>query len=73
VRPAPGKADTHWKPPFDRLDAVQLVLKAEEGRLLDLRPLRLGRTARSSFTFYSGAALTTVPDLVSVSSSGVRV
>jgi uncharacterized protein (DUF2252 family) len=62
-----------WKAPADRPDPVQLVLKAEKGRLPDLLPLRHGRMVRSAFTFYRGAALTMASDLASTPSTGIRV
>jgi uncharacterized protein (DUF2252 family) len=69
----PRKAHAGWKSPSDRLDAVELVLRAEKGRLPDLLPLRHGRMVRSAFTFYRGAALTMAADLASTPSTGVRV
>ncbi len=80
-RYAAGKAlrercprDSHalWKPPANRPDPVDLVLKAEKGRLPDLLPLRHGRMVRSPFTFYRGAALTMASDLASTPVSGIR-
>jgi len=38
----PRKAHAEWKPAADRLDPVELVLRAEAGRLLELLPLRRG-------------------------------
>jgi hypothetical protein len=69
----PRKAHAAWKAPADRPDPVQLVLKAEKGRLPKLLPLRHGRMVRSAFTFYRGAALTMASDLASTPSTGVRV
>ena len=81
-RLAAGKAlreacprSTHaiWKAPAGRPDPVELVLRAEKGRLPDLLPLRHGRMVRSPFTFYRGAALTMASDLASTPVTGVRV
>ncbi len=69
----PRKSHAQWKPPADRLDPVQLVLRSEEGRLPDLLPLRHGRMARSAFTFYRGAALTMASDLATTPTTGIRV
>ncbi len=69
----PRKSHAQWKPPADRLDPVQLVLRSEEGRLPDLLPLRHGRMVRSAFTFYRGAALTMASDLASTPATGIRV
>ena len=62
-----------WKAPASRPDAVELILRAEKGRVPDLLPLRHGRMVRSAFTFYRGAALTMASDLASTPSSGVHV
>jgi uncharacterized protein (DUF2252 family) len=52
---------------------VDLVLKAEKGRLPNLLPLRHGRMVRSAFTFYRGSALAMAADLASTPVTGVRV
>jgi uncharacterized protein (DUF2252 family) len=69
----PRNSHAIWKAPKDRPDPVQLVLKAEKGRLPELLPLRHGRMARSPFTSYRGAALTMASDLASTPVSGIRV
>ena len=62
-----------WKPPRNRPDPVRLVLKADEGRLPDLLPLRHGRMILSPFTFYRGSALAMAVDLAGTPATGVRV
>jgi len=69
----PRSAHAVWKAPAGRPDAVELILRAEKGRVPDLLPLRHGRMVRSAFTFYRGAALTMASDLASTPSSGVHV
>ncbi len=69
----PRTSHSAWKAPANRPDAVDLVLRAEEGRIPDLLPLRHARMARSAFTFYRGAALTMASDLASTPASGIRV
>jgi len=69
----PRNSHADWKAPVDRPNPVQLVLRAEEGRLPDLLPLRHGRMVRSPFTFYRGAALTMACDLATTPETGVRV
>jgi uncharacterized protein (DUF2252 family) len=69
----PRRSHAAWKAPQGRPDPVDLVLKAERGRLPDLLPLRHGRMARSAFTFYRGAALTMASDLAATPVSGIRV
>jgi uncharacterized protein (DUF2252 family) len=69
----PRTSHAGWKAPKNRTDAVELVLRAEKGRLPDLLPLRHGRMVRSAFTFYRGAALTMASDLASTPVTGLRV
>jgi uncharacterized protein (DUF2252 family) len=69
----PRKAHAIWKAPAGRMDAVEMVLMAEKGRMPDLLPLRHGRMVRSAFTFYRGAALTMASDLASTPVTGVHV
>jgi uncharacterized protein (DUF2252 family) len=49
------------------------VLKADEGRLPELLPLRHGRMVASPFTFYRGSALAMAVDLAGLPSTGIRV
>ena len=69
----PRTSHAEWKPPHDRPDPVRLVLKADEGRLPDLLPLRHGRMVLSPFTFYRGSALAMAVDLAGTPSTGIRV
>ena len=69
----PRSSHSVWKAPKDRSDPVQMVLNAEKGRVPELLPMRHGRMARSSFTFYRGAALTMASDLATTPVSGMRV
>jgi hypothetical protein len=72
---AMSKALRHaeWKPPHSRPDPVRLVLKADEGRIPNLLPLRHGRMVLSPFTFYRGSALAMAVDLAGTPATGVRV
>ncbi len=69
----PRTSHAEWKPPHDRPDPVRLVLKANEGRLPELLPLRHGRMIASPFTFYRGSAVAMAVDLAGTPSTGVRV
>src|SRR5580700_10225697 len=69
----PRTSHAEWKPPRDRPDPVRLVLKADEGRVADLLPLRHGRMVLSPFTFYRGSALAMAVDLEGTPATGVRV
>jgi len=69
----PRTSHAVWKPSADRPDPVELVLRAEKGRMPELLPLRHGRMVRSAFTFYRGSALAMAADLASTAVTGVRV
>ena len=69
----PRTSHAEWKPPRDRPDPVSLVLKADEGRIPELLPLRHGRMVASPFTFYRGSALAMALDLAGTPSTGIRV
>ena len=69
----PRTSHAEWKPPRNRPDPVRLVLKADEGRIPELIPLRHGRMVASPFTFYRGSALAMAVDLAGTPSTGVRV
>jgi uncharacterized protein (DUF2252 family) len=69
----PRASHAEWQPRHNRPDPVRLVLKADEGRLPELLPLRHGRMVASPFTFYRGSALAMADDLSATPSTGVRV
>jgi uncharacterized protein (DUF2252 family) len=69
----PRTSHAAWQLAADRPDPVSLVLKADEGRLPDLLPLRHGRMVLSPFTFYRGSALAMAVDLAGTPATGVRV
>jgi len=69
----PRASHAAWQPAADRPGPVSLVLKADEGRLPELLPLRHGRMALSPFTFYRGSALAMAVDLAGTPATGVRV
>ena len=69
----PRTSHAEWKAPHNRPDPVRLVLKADEGRLPDLLPLRHGRMVLSPFTFYRGSALAMADDLAGTPTTGLRV
>ena len=68
----PRTSHAEWKPPHNRPDPVRLVLRADQGRIPDLLPLRHGRMVLSPFTFYRGSALAMADDLAGTPSTGVR-
>ncbi len=69
----PRSSHGAWSPASNRLGPVELILRAEKGRIAELLPLRHGRMVRSAFTFYRGAALTMASDLASTPATGVHV
>jgi hypothetical protein len=74
LRDAVPRADqSGWKPPKERRDPVELVLAANEGRVLDLVPIRHGRMVQSPFAFFRGTAMVMAADLAHTPSSGLRV
>jgi uncharacterized protein (DUF2252 family) len=69
----PRAEHSGWKPPKDRPDPVELVLAQNEGRVLDLVPIRHGRMAQSAFAFYRGTAGIMAADLAHTPNTGLRV
>jgi uncharacterized protein (DUF2252 family) len=69
----PRESHAGWKPSHRRADPVEMVLKAEMGRMPELLPLRHGRMVSSPFTFYRGSALPMAADLATTPRSGVLV
>ncbi len=62
-----------WKPPKGRRDPVELTLASNEGRIVDLLPIRHGRMSASPFAFYRGSAALMAADLATTPTSGIRV
>jgi len=69
----PRESHAGWRPSHRRADPVEMVLKAETGRVPELLPLRHGRMVSSPFTFYRGSALPMAADLATTPRTGVRV
>jgi uncharacterized protein (DUF2252 family) len=69
----PRAQHSGWNPPKERRDPVEVVLASNEGRLLDLVPIRHGRMMQSPFAFYRGTAAIMAADLAHTPSSGLRV
>lgn len=66
-------AHADWAPAADRPDPIALLESQATTRIPDLVPVRYGRMALSSFTFYRGAALPMAADLSTTPSSGFTV
>ena len=69
----PRAEHSGWSPPKERPDPVEIVLAANEGRVLDLVPIRHGRMSQSPFAFYRGTAGIMAADLAHTPSTGLRV
>ena len=69
----PREAHAGWKAPANRRDPVEMLVESNEGRMLDLVPIRFGRMMQSPFTFYRGSASIMAADLATTPQSGLRV
>lgn len=69
----PRATHAGWKAPKDRRDPIELLRETNEGRMIDLVPIRFGRMSASPFAFYRGAAALMAADLGTTPSSGIRV
>src|SRR5262245_29420668 len=62
-----------WKPPANRRDPVDLLIRSSAGRVPELIPIRYGRMMQSPFAFFRGAAAIMAADLATTPSTGIRV
>ena len=69
----PRSLHASYSPPPERASPIEIIERADLGRLPDLLPLRHGRMAQSPFTFYRGSALAMAADLAHTPTSGLRV
>ena len=69
---APHESHAGWSPAAARLDPVAQVIKADQGRIANLVPLRHSRMMASPLTFYRGAADVMAADLADTPVSGIR-
>jgi uncharacterized protein (DUF2252 family) len=67
------KSQGQWKPAAKRPDPIELLKRADEGRLPELLPIRYGRMSQSPFAFFRGAAALMAFDLSSTPATGLRV
>ena len=68
----PRSSHAGWKPTKNRIDPLTLIKESNKGRLQELVPIRHGRTLKSPFTFYRGAALNMAADLATTPATGIR-
>jgi uncharacterized protein (DUF2252 family) len=69
----PRASQGAWKRPKDRRDPLEILQASDEGRQIDLLPIRYGRMLQSPFTFYRGAAAVMAADLAGTPATGVHV
>ncbi len=69
----PRASQAGWKAPRERASPIGILKKSNEGRLLNLVPIRFGRMSESPFAFYRGAAGVMAADLARTPTSGIRV
>jgi uncharacterized protein (DUF2252 family) len=69
----PCKSHAGWKVSADRPDPLDLLKRADKGRIDDLIPIRYGRMLQSPFTFYRGAASVMASDLATTPISKIYV
>ena len=67
------KSQGKWKPAANRPDPIELLKRADEGRLPELLPIRYGRMSQSSFAFFRGAAALMAFDLSKTPATGLHV
>jgi len=69
----PREAHGGWKPHKDRRNPVELLLETNQGRILELVPIRHGRMVQSPFAFFRGSAALMAADLAHTPYSGLKV
>ena len=69
----PRARQGEWKRPKDRRDPLEILQASDEGRQIDLLPIRYGRMLQSPFTFYRGSAAVMAADLAGMPATGVHV
>ncbi len=70
---SPRSAHGAWSPPPARRDPIDILLDQAADRVPDLVPIRHGRMAASSFSFYRGAAAVMAADLAPAPPTGLTV
>jgi uncharacterized protein (DUF2252 family) len=69
----PRAEHADFTPPTDRGDPVALLERGNEGRRVDLIPIRFGRMSAAPFPFFRGSAAIMARDLVGTPVSGITV
>jgi uncharacterized protein (DUF2252 family) len=66
-------AHAKWVQSADRPDPIELLKKADRGRLPELLPIRYHRMRQSPFAFFRGADALMAADLAGTPKTGIRV
>jgi uncharacterized protein (DUF2252 family) len=69
----PRTSHAKWVRPTDRADPIELLKKADRGRLPELLPIRYGRMRKSPFAFFRGAGAMMAADLAATPNTRIRV
>lgn len=69
----PREVHAEWKRSKDHPGAVEVVIRSNRGRQMDLIPLRLARMSASPFSFYRGATAVMAYDLARTPVSQIPV
>jgi uncharacterized protein (DUF2252 family) len=60
-----------WNPKRRTYDVIDLLIAADEGRIPELLPIKMGRMAISPFTFYRGSLPLMAADLSTMPNTGI--
>lgn len=69
----PRRSHSEWRPPADRPDPVEMLVRTNEGRLAELVPVRHGRMMESPFAYYRGAPAMMAADLSRTPATGITL
>jgi uncharacterized protein (DUF2252 family) len=61
----------HWAPADDRVDPIQQLISAHEGRVPALVPIRVGRMVASPYAFLRGSANIMADDFAGLPATGI--
>lgn len=70
---APLDSHAYWTSAADRPDPLTLLQAQDQGRLVELLPIKYGRMLASPFAFFRGSAIVMAADLTSSPASGIEV
>jgi len=69
----PRRGHAKWRPPADRADPVEVLIRTNQDRLPALVPIRHGRMTESPFAYYRGAPAMMAADLSRTLVTGVTL